>query len=152
MGILIWIGSHWFDLFQTAGIIAGLGFTTHTVRLDMKTRRVNHLMEITKQHREIWSELYHRPELARVRDAAADLKLQPVTTQEELFIDLLVLNLNVSYRAVKDRLLVRPEGLRKDIQRFFSRPLAKVVWEKVKPFQDTDFVAFVEDCLSSTDT
>lgn len=146
MEVLHWIGDHWFDLLQTTGIIAGLYFTARAFHLDIKTRRVDHLIELTKQHREIWTELYARPELARVKDATADLRGKPITGDEELFISMLILHLNASYHALKDRVFLKPDGLRKDIHGFFSRPLTKLVWEKMKPLQDADFVAFVESC------
>lgn len=73
MEIAAWVTAHWFDLFQTAAITAGLCFTAWSLRLDVRTRRVDHLFHITEQHREIWTELYDRPELARIKDPAADL-------------------------------------------------------------------------------
>lgn len=147
MEVLHWIGGHWLDLVQTAGIMAGLYFTARAFHLDIKTRRADHLIEITKQHREIWTELYRRPELSRVRETTADLHREPITAEEELFIGLLILHLNASYHAIKESVFAKPEGLRADIQRFFSLPLANLVWEKMKNLQDADFVRFVEDCL-----
>ena len=103
MEVLHWIGGHWLDLVQTAGIMAGLYFTARAFHLDIKTRRADHLIEITKQHREIWTELYRRPELSRVRETTADLHREPITAEEELFIGLLILHLNASYHAIKER-------------------------------------------------
>jgi hypothetical protein len=67
---------------------------------------------------------------------------------EELFVNFLILLLNASFHAMKNGVLTASEGLRKDVRRFFSLPLPRVVWEKMKPFQDTSFVTFVESCLS----
>lgn len=144
MGIGSWVAFHWFDLFQTAAITAGLCFTASALRLDIKTRRVDHLIEITQQHREIWSELYRTPELFRIRDSAADLGTKPPTQDEELFISFLILHLNVAYQAIREGVFGGPEGLGLDIQRFFSRPIVRRVWDKVKPLQDAQFVSFIE--------
>jgi hypothetical protein len=38
------------------------------------------------------------------------------------------------------------EGLRQDIRWFFSLPIPKAVWEKIKERQDTKFAKFVEAC------
>jgi hypothetical protein len=147
MGVLHWISVNWFDLAQTLGIVASLAFTGATFRTDAKSRRVSNLIELTTQHREIWTELDRRPELSRVLDTTVDLERTPVQPEEERFIRMLILHLNSAYQAMKNRVYTRPDGLRKDIRRFFSRPVAKCVWEKTKSFQDVEFVRFVESCL-----
>ena len=144
MGIFVWVGDHWFDVVQGAGIVGGLIFTAHSFRVDTRAEHVANLLEITKAHREIWRELYSRPELFRILDPAPDLVSKPMTPEERLFIGFLILHLNASYKAMKNGVFMSPQGLRKDIQQFFSRPMAKAVWEKMKPLQDADFVRFVE--------
>jgi len=37
-----------------------------------------------------------------------------------------------------------PDGLGRDITWFFSLPIQRTVWGKLKPVQDGDFVRFVE--------
>src|SRR5207302_8023789 len=100
--------------------------------------------EITKEHREIWSELFKRPELSRISKKDVDLKQFPIKPEEELFIGLLILHLNSAYHAIQDGLYLEPEGMRDDIRQFFSRPMATAVWKKLKPLQDKRFVDFVE--------
>lgn len=36
--------------------------------------------------------------------------------------------------------------MRRDVAWFFSLPIPKAVWEKLKPLQDEEFVAYVEEC------
>lgn len=36
--------------------------------------------------------------------------------------------------------------MRWDVAWFFSLPIPKAVWEKLKPLQDEEFVAYVEEC------
>jgi hypothetical protein len=38
------------------------------------------------------------------------------------------------------------EGLRGDVAQTLARPVPKAFWEKIKKFQNEDFVAFVESC------
>jgi hypothetical protein len=99
---------------------------------------------ITKNHREIWSEFYERPELSRILDPKADLAAKPVTNEEKLFVNFLIFHLNNSYQAIRDGLYHQPEGLKKDIASFFSLPIPQAVWAKAKKFQDRRFWAFVE--------
>ena len=151
MGVLLWFGTNWFDILQSIGIVAGLLFTGAALRLDEKTRRITNLIEITKEHREIWSELYSRPELARISEASVNLTQTTITPEEELFVSLLILHLNSAYHAMKAGVYMKPDGLREDVQKFFSRPIARAVWEKTKALQDADLVRFVEACLSQTE-
>jgi hypothetical protein len=144
MVVLTWVDMNWFNLLQSGGIIASLLVSAAALRLDANARRTGNLLEITENHREIWSYLYTHPELSRVLDASVDLKRVPVTTEEELFVNFLVLHLNSAFYAMKKDVYVKPEGLRRDIQLFFSLPIPDAVWEKVKALQEEDFVRFVE--------
>jgi len=69
---LQWIGEHWFDLLQTVGIVGGLFFTAYTTRKDDRSRKIANLIAIKQQYREIWKELYDRPQLGRVLEKAVE--------------------------------------------------------------------------------
>jgi hypothetical protein len=147
MEVFHWAAQNWFDLLQSLGIIGGLLFTCAAFKDDTKARRTANLIEITKAHREIWTELYDRPELTRVSDRAVDLEHAPMKPAEELFIGLLILHLNTSFQAMKAGVFISPDGLRKDIGQFFSAPMARIVWTKMRALQDGDFIRFVESCF-----
>jgi hypothetical protein len=147
MAWLNWVAEHWLDLLQSAGIGGGLFFTAVTLRTDTKARRLQSLFTLTKSHREIWSEIYRRPDLSRILDPKADLAAQAVTKEETLFVNFLIFHLNNSYRAIQDDLYARPEGLNEDIKGFFALPIPKFVWSHAKNLQDRNFVAFVEDAI-----
>jgi hypothetical protein len=146
MGFLQWVSENWFILLQSLGIIGGLVFTALSLQLDAKARRIGNLMAITKNHREIWRDLYDRPELARVLEGNLDSNQTAVTRKEEWFIRFLIAHLNTVYHALKSGVVISLEGLEKDIRWFFSLPLPKAVWEKMKPMQDKSFVEYVERC------
>ena len=144
MVFLQWLSQNWFTLLQSAGIIGSLLFTGITLRDDLRSRRIENLIAITEGHREIWAYLYSRPELSRVLDTTVDLRRVPVTDEEELFVNLLILHLSSAYQAMKSGMFVKPEGLRRDIESFFALPIPRLVWSKAKIFQDEEFVSFME--------
>jgi hypothetical protein len=144
---LDWISGHWFDLLQSVGIIGSLLFSGIVLRIDARERRIHNLFVLTKQHREIWSELFTRPELTRVLAPAVDLSVDPVTREEEILVRFLVLHLKNAFRAIEAKFCARPDGLAEDIRMFFSLPIPQSVWKSTRKFQDQDFVKFVEDTL-----
>ena len=141
-----WVAQHWFDLLNSAGIIGGLIFTCHALRTETKTRRISNLILLTQNQRELWSDFYDRQQLARVLDNLADLDHQPVTQAEETFVNMVIQHLHAVYQATRNGLVVKPEGVRREVWSFFSLPIPKAVWELVKVLQNDDFAAFVEAC------
>ena len=151
MGFNEWIGHNWLALIQTGTLAGGLLFTGIAVLLDARARRVGNLVQLTQQHRNLWERLYIQPELARILDPAADPARSPVTAEEEMFVIFLVLHLSNTYYAMRAGLFQKLHGLRKDVERFFSLPIPRAVWEKVKDLQDESFVRFVERSFTDTD-
>jgi hypothetical protein len=141
-----WASQNWFNLFSAIGIIGSLWVAVFSLRSDAKTRRIANLLTITANHREIWKEFLNNPKLARVRDAGANTAKQPVTDAERVFVTFVILHMSSVFHAMSDQLVVKVEGLRRDIAQFFSLPITREVWEKIKVFQNDDFVAFVESC------
>ncbi len=146
MGAVEWLQLHWLDLLQSLGIVGGLLFTAISLRTDSKVQRVGNLLSFTKQHREIWTQVYEKPELSRILETQLNLEQHPITKNEELFVTFVILHLSVFQVAIKQDLVTSPEGLRKDVKRFFSLPIAGAVWNKLMPLQDADFVQFAESC------
>jgi hypothetical protein len=151
MGFNEWIGQNWLALIQTGALAGGLLFTGIAVLLDARARRVGNLIQLTQQHRELWERLFIQPELARVLNPTPDLTRFPVTAEEEMFVIFLILHLSNTYYAIRSGFLQKIRGLRKDIERFFSLPIPRAVWEKVKELQDETFVQFVEGTFTDID-
>ena len=152
MGFNEWIGQNWLALIQTGALAGGLLFTGIAVLLDARARRVGNLIQLTQQHRDLWERLYMQPELARILDPDADPAKLPVTAQEETFVIFLILHLSNTYYAMRAGFFQKLRGLRKDIERFFSLPIPRAVWEKVKDLQEESFVRFVEESSASADS
>ncbi len=149
MGALEWISQNWFDLFSSVGIIGGLWFTAVSLRSETKTRRVANLLTITANYREIWKEFFQWPELVRVIDPLADLIKQPITPDEEFFVNTVISHTSSVYEALKDELVTKQEGLRQDVKSFFSLPVPKAVWQRTKLLQNQDFAAFIDSALKN---
>jgi hypothetical protein len=142
-----WLAENWFNLFSSAGIIGGLWFTAVSLHSETKTRRVANLLTLTANYREVWKEFFRSPELARVIEPSANVAKQPVTPAEEFFVSLVISHTSSVYEALKDDLLNKQEGLRRDVRSFFSLPVPKAVWTKTKLLQNHDFAAFIESSL-----
>jgi hypothetical protein len=144
MEALWWLEQYWFDLLQTLGIVGGLFFTAYTIWKEERTRQISNLIAIKGEYREIWKEVYLRPELSRVFDRNVDLHNKPISTEEQLFVKLLILHLDTVHRMMKSKMFVTLKGLRTDVKEFFAAPIPRAIWEKLKPLQDDDFVEFIE--------
>lgn len=146
MGSLRWLAENWFTLLNAVGVVGSLLFTGYSLRSETKTRRIANLLTLTRNHREIWTEFYRNPHLKRVLSENVDLVKRPITRAEEIFVNLVVQHLNSSFYAMRDRLEIKPEGLRQDVGAFFTLPIPQAVWVKLKLLQDDALVEFVENC------
>lgn len=146
MEIWGWFSNNAFNLVSAIGVIASLCFTAVSLRSETKTRRIANLLAVTANHREVWKIFLNDITLARVRDASVNTAIQPVTDAERIFVNMVIQHVNSVYHAMNDQLVVKMEGLRRDIAQFFSLPIPRDVWEKIKVLQNDDFVAFVESC------
>jgi hypothetical protein len=142
-----WLAENWFNLFSSAGIIGGLWFTAVSLHSETKTRRIANLLTLTANYREVWKEFFRSPELARVIEPSANVAKQPVTPAEEFFVNMVISHTSSVYEALKDELLNKQEGLRRDVRAFCSLPVPNAVWIKTKMLQNQDFAAFIESSL-----
>jgi hypothetical protein len=146
MGFSQWIAENWFNLLSAAGIVGSFCFTAASLRSETKTRRIANLLSITSNYHDLWQDFLNNRELTRVRDASADTAKQPITDAERVFVIMVIHHVSSVYYAMNDQLVVKVEGLRRDIAQFFSLPIPREVWDKIKVLQNDDFVAFVESC------
>lgn len=129
---------------EATGIVSGLWFSVTNLSRDANATCVSNLLTLTRDHRELWMEIYRRPELARVLDPKADLKRLPVTLDEALFVKLLIQHLHATYQAMRHGVFIEVEGMRADVRAFFALPIPKSLWPLLRPLQNSEFVAFVE--------
>lgn len=141
-----WFVENWFTILNSVGIVGGLVFTAISLRSETKTRKIANLLTMTANHREVWKDFSHRSELARVVDPSIDITKLSITAQEQEFVNMVILHVSSVYEALNDGLMIKQEGLQRDVKSFFSLPIPQAVWEKMKIFQNEDFVVFVEKC------
>lgn len=156
MGFTKWLTENWFDALSALVSVSGLwfaGFAIHrdakARREEVKARRAANLLAITANHRELWREFAQTPAMARVVDSNADLTTMPVTPMEEYFVNSVISHTNSVYEVLKDDLLIKQDGLRRDVKAFISLPIPKAVWIKTKLLQNQDFAAFVDSSLEN---
>src|SRR5260370_248118 len=149
MAFTDWMSHNWFALIQSGTLSAGLLLIGIALLFEARARRAANLIQLTQQHRDLWERMYGEPDLARILDSDADPAERKVTAHEEYFVIFIILHLSSTFYAIQSGFFRKPQGLRNDIARFFSLPIPRAVWEKVKSLQDAPFVTFVEQDFSS---
>jgi hypothetical protein len=149
MVVFQWLSAHWFDCLQIIGLVGGLLLTAYTIHKDARARQISNLIALNQRHDDIWRTFYERPQLSRVLEHGVDLSKQPISDEESLFVTMLFLHLDTVRRTAKAGMFIEIRGIRNDLRSFIKLPIPSAVWEKLKPFQDEDFVAFVDGCLDS---
>lgn len=152
MEILGRVAEHSFDILQTVSILAGFFTAAFTIRANTRERKIANLFALTNAHREIWSLLYERKELSRVLSKSVNLRTDPVTTEEELFVHTLILHLRAAFKARELGMQFDDGAVAADVREMFVLPIPRDVWERSNVFQDSDFVAFVERCIAKPES
>ncbi|HWA87276.1 MAG TPA: hypothetical protein VG710_13695 [Opitutus sp.] len=132
------------DIFEVLGIVGGLLFTGLSLRIDARVRRAETLIEITKQHRELWMYFDEHPKLARLFDKNRDMAVHPLADEEVRFANFLFLHLRGSFGAKAARINVLPEHVEDDWREIFTHPAVTAAWDRMKHLHDHRFVALVE--------
>jgi hypothetical protein len=146
MEVLHWL--HYLDAFEGLIVTLGLLLTAYTIHKDERARKIANLLTIHERYDHLWSRLFTNPELQRVLKKDVDVNRHPVSDEEVLFVKMLFLHLDTVHRAAREGMFVKIQGLKSDIKDFMALPIPKRVWERLKPFQDENFVTFVEKCLT----
>ena len=146
--LLKWLENNWFSLLQSIGIITGFSFTALTLRRDAKSRRRTEALALAQQHRELWSEVHRRPELARILQTETNLVEKPISTAEEEYLNLIIVHFNTGWQLAREGALLNVKALAKDVRTFFNLPVPRSVWEQSKSARDPEFVRFIEKTLT----
>lgn len=147
MAILSGVVEYLLNHLQFLGTTGGLLLTAYTIHREGQARRIGNLIAITERHGQIWEQLFQNPGLSRVRKSDVDLEKQPISDEEMVFVKMLIVHLDTVRQAINAGMFVRMEGLRQEIRDFFQLPIPRATWEKIKPYQNLDFVAFIEENL-----
>lgn len=139
-----WSIERWKDIFEVGGTTAALLFTGVALHIDARTRRAQTLIEITKQHRELWMYFDERPGLARLFEKGRDMGAHPLADEEVRFANFLFLHLQASYGAKRAGIHALPEHVADDWREIFAHPAISLAWDRVKHLHDRRFVELVE--------
>jgi hypothetical protein len=147
MEILGWVVGHWFEIVQSGSILSGFFTAAYTLRTNTQERKIGNLFALTTSHREIWSRLHEQKELTRVLSPSVNLRKEPVTFEEELFVHSLILHVRTAFKARELGMQFDDDAVAADVRQFFNRPIPHQVWQRSKVFQDRQFVDFVDQCI-----
>jgi hypothetical protein len=106
------------------------------------------LLALTEQHRELWNEVYSRPDLGRIYAEEADLVAAPVTVAEERFLNEVIVHFQTGWQLARQGSLITMDAMTADARTFFKLPIPRFVWQHTKASRDPKFVKFVEDSLA----
>ena len=149
MGVVFsWLTANWFSLLQSLGVIGALCFNAYSLLLSSRIRKVDTLINITQQHRAIWLKFLESPSLKRINKPHLDLTKHPVTDEEMIFVNLIILHLDTVLIAVNKGILPKPSGLDIDIGDLFSLPIPNAVWKQTRTFRDAETIRYVEELLA----
>lgn len=153
-GILAWVDSNWFSILQSIGIVGGLIFTGKTIRDAARTqrdateeRKVSNILEFDARHQNIWSDLYQREDLRRILEEQNDFLKGVVTPVEFQYLRQKVVQFQVGWELAKISKPEEIDAVVRDAAKFFSRPLSRRVWNKVKGLGNPKFVELVDEAM-----
>ena len=144
----LWLNAHWFDVVQTLGIVSSILLTSAALRSQAVSQNLGHYLTLVADHRELWSEAHRRPDLARIFRADVNLKVEPMTTAEEEFLNLAIEHFATGWLMARGTRFLHLQGLAADAATFFSRPLPRCAWDRTKHARDPRFVRFVEHAIA----
>jgi hypothetical protein len=127
------------------GIVGGLLFTASTYRRVARATRVSNAISLTAAHRDIWKLVLADAHLEDVFEPAPTSA--KVSAAQKVFLRLMVVHMASVYEAYRSGTLIDLTGLQRDIGEGMAAPLAKEVWEQLRPYQNRKFTAFVEEAI-----
>lgn len=135
----------WIDFAQLIGIALGFGLTIRELRVTSKLRKFDVFWRIGESHREVWREVTDNSSLNRVLLEEVNLEETPLTLQEEVFVNLVVLHMENVFHAHKHGYYSIGLHETADIRTFIQLPVPSAAWSTIRKFQAPDFVAFLEE-------
>lgn len=145
----IWTGIDWFNLLQTVALLFGLCATTSTLRQETRSRKLSSILSLTANHREIWMALINNSKLGRVLDQEADLTVAPPTMEEEVFVQMLILQIRSAIIARKLGIGVADENIEADIADLFRLQIPRAVWKATRKYHGKDVQLIIDEAIRS---
>jgi len=135
-------------LFATIGVFIsafGLLLNAFVTYQNTSSRKLSNYQEIIKSHRDIWKITIDKPDVySRIFLSEVDLQTNPITYQEQRFVEFVLLHASSTYNFSKKSALVQIEQFKYDVDDFLSFPIPQAVWTTKKHFYNKDFVKFID--------
>jgi len=147
MELLHFVLERHFDFLAYGLLVASLLLNAAEVRHLAKAQRVGNHLNLTRDHRQIWSQLFASPELSRVLDPSPNLDANPISVQEHFFVTFAILHLHAVFKARQEKMFGSLQAMNRDVKSFFSLPIPRQVWIDSREFQEPEFAEFVEGIL-----
>jgi hypothetical protein len=135
---------NWFQVIQTAFLVAGFMLAALTFRRNTRAQQVSNYMDLVKYNREIWQLSLQDKDLQKVLSPDERIWTVALTFEQKQFLKFLFLHLSCSYHLFQAGSLIAVEGIKDDISEFLRLPMPARFWEENKRYYNADFVAFVE--------
>lgn len=115
----------------------------------MRSRKMEHLLQLTQSHRDIWSKTYSHPELLRIRQADVNLEKHPITEEERRLAVEIIAQIYSVYEAIQNKQFDNNE-IEKDITQHLHLPIPNTIWQEVKEYHDKKFVKYIDGLLAES--
>ncbi|MGA2871589.1 MAG: hypothetical protein ABSF34_20800 [Verrucomicrobiota bacterium] len=116
-----------------------------------RIRRMDMLVNITQHHRTIWLKFFDSPSLERIFMESPDLDKDPVTEDEAMFVQLIMLHLTTILTAVRKGLLPKTADQDADLKAFFRLPIPQITWRRTKILYDPATRRYIDELLKAID-
>lgn len=146
---------YFLPLFQTSGIVFSIWIGIYNIRRAVRLEKLRSLSDMTKSNRDILTfYISNQEKLSRVfaNTLIIDLDIEPVSIQEKIYINILILHFNVIFNSLENNVSSEIEKLEIDIGGFLILPLPNAVWNQAKIYQNGNFVKFVDNCIKNQNT
>src|SRR5271154_6279099 len=145
-----WLAVNWFNVVQTAAVIATLTVAISALRSSGRATKGSNTLAIVASNRQIWSQLTVNPSLRSVmrQTMGAD---EEVTDDEYRFVVQVIHHTAISFQLAQTGGINPVEGARRDVHDTMNLPVFKAVWDRNKLYQDAAFVEFFDSCLAGID-
>jgi len=144
---LSWITDNWKDVVTVLGSLVGGWIAVAAFQRNRERDIKEDQNALSKAHENLWSNVRDKPELRRVLLTEVDLGKKPLTTQEEVFLNLVFVHFERGWEAAKTNKILTMEAYTADVRGFFALPLPRAAWEKIKKTHNPKFVRFVDKAL-----
>lgn len=141
-----------FQLLQAAVLSIGLLFTVVQLRRSARAARATNLLELVKNHRELWMYALEHEELRQLINpefvVSAPAKL---SDRQRHFVNFLLLHMATAYELSRINLLTKNRATRLDIGSLLSLPSFRASWSELQRFHTRRFRWYANRAIRASD-